>query len=113
MSGEEIRPVILSGGSGTLLWPLSRANYPKQFLCLDGNRTLLQDTMSRISSGNSSAPVRVCNEEHRFLAAEQPRELDVAAEIILEPAGRNAAPAIAIAALLEVSADLLLLFIIK
>ena len=109
MSAKKIKPVILSGGSGTRLWQLSRSSYPKQFLCLDGNRTLLQETISRICNDNFYVPVLVCNEEHRFIAAEQLRELDVAAKIVLEPAPRNTAPAIAVAALLEKSTDPLLL----
>lgn len=94
-------PVILSGGSGTRLWPLSRELHPKQLLCLTGNRTLLQDTVLRACELNGAvAPLFVCNEEHRFLVAEQVRELDKnPAEIMLEPIGRNTAPAATIAAL--------------
>ena len=97
-----LQPVILSGGSGTRLWPLSREHYPKQLLCFAGEHTLLQDTVSRagLSAAEIAAPLIVCNEEHRFLVAEQLRELGAApARIILEPAGRNTAPALTLAAL--------------
>jgi mannose-1-phosphate guanylyltransferase/mannose-6-phosphate isomerase len=94
-------PVILCGGSGTRLWPLSRKLYPKQFLKLTGGRTLLQQTMTRLDSiPDVNRPVIVCNEEHRFLAAEQLREAGIVPEaIILEPAGKNTAPAVALAAM--------------
>ena len=96
-----IRPVILSGGSGTRLWPLSRSLYPKQMLPLAGDRTLLQQTALRAIGPRFSAPVIIANDEHRFLVAEQMREIDVAPEaIILEPMGRNSAAAAAVAALL-------------
>jgi len=97
-----LQPVILSGGSGTRLWPLSREHYPKQLLCFAGERTLLQETALRagLSAEEVAAPLIVCNEEHRFLVAEQLRELGTApAGIILEPAGRNTAPALTLAAL--------------
>lgn len=96
-----IHPVILSGGSGTRLWPLSRENCPKQLLCLTGEQTLLQQTACRLGNlENVAPPVFVCNEEHRFLVAEQMRELGRAsADILLEPAGRNTAPALTLAAL--------------
>jgi len=94
-------PVILSGGSGTRLWPLSRELYPKQLLPLVGDRTMLQETASRLAGVDGVvAPVVVCNESHRFMVAEQLRELGVPARaIILEPVGRNTAPAVAVAAL--------------
>lgn len=94
-------PVILSGGSGTRLWPLSRAGYPKQFLPLTGAQSLFQLTLLRLAGlAGSNAPLVVCNDEHRFLIAEQAREAGVAlAGILLEPAARNTAPAIALAAL--------------
>lgn len=97
-----IIPVILSGGSGTRLWPLSRAMYPKQLLPLVGDRTMLQDTALRMSSVEDVGPITcVCNEEHRFLVAEQLRALDLGQPtIVLEPCGRNTAPAAAVAALL-------------
>lgn len=93
-------PVVLSGGSGTRLWPLSRELYPKQLLPLLGAHTMLQDTMLRLAGLNAEAPLVVCNEAHRFLVAEQLRVIGTAAQdILLEPAGRNTAPAIALAAL--------------
>ncbi|MEI7748555.1 MAG: mannose-1-phosphate guanylyltransferase/mannose-6-phosphate isomerase [Chlorobiaceae bacterium] len=97
-----IIPVILSGGSGTRLWPLSRALYPKQLLSLVGEKTMLQDTVFRLASIEERGPVYcVCNESHRFLVAEQLHETGAdIGEIILEPSGRNTAPAAAIAALL-------------
>ncbi|MFI4878035.1 MAG: mannose-1-phosphate guanylyltransferase/mannose-6-phosphate isomerase [Steroidobacterales bacterium] len=92
-------PVILSGGAGTRLWPLSRELYPKQLLPLTGLRTLLQQTALRLDGLSASAPVVVCNEAHRFLVAEQLRQLRVEPRAtILEPFGRNTAPAIALAA---------------
>jgi mannose-1-phosphate guanylyltransferase/mannose-6-phosphate isomerase len=93
-------PVILSGGSGTRLWPLSRELHPKQFLPLVGERTMVQDTVARLDGLSAAAPIVVCNAHHRFLVAEQLRAIGVpAGEIILEPIGRNTAPAVAIAAL--------------
>ena len=96
-----IHPVILSGGSGTRLWPLSREHYPKQLLCLLGDETLLQQTVTRLNGlENVAPPVFVCNEEHRFLVAEQVRQIGIGApDIILEPVGRNTAPALTLAAL--------------
>ena len=96
----DLQPVLLSGGSGTRLWPLSREAYPKQFLALAGEHTMLQDTWLRIAPLATAAPIVVANEEHRFLAGEQLRQVGVAgAAIVLEPVGRNTAPAIAAAAL--------------
>ena len=93
-------PVILSGGSGTRLWPLSREAFPKQFLALVGERSMLQDTWARVAPLATAAPVVVANEEHRFMVAEQLRESGCeGATILLEPAARNTAPAIAVAAL--------------
>lgn len=95
-----LQPVLLSGGSGTRLWPLSREAYPKQFLALAGRHTMLQDTWLRVAPLASQAPIVVANEEHRFLAGEQLRQVGVdGAAIVLEPVGRNTAPAIAAAAL--------------
>ncbi len=96
-----LQPVLLSGGSGTRLWPLSREAYPKQFLALAGEHTMLQDTWLRLAGlAGDAAPIVVANEEHRFLAAEQLRQVGVEhAAIVLEPVGRNTAPAIAAAAL--------------
>jgi mannose-1-phosphate guanylyltransferase/mannose-6-phosphate isomerase len=94
-----ITPVILSGGAGTRLWPLSRELYPKQLLPLTGQRTMLQQTLLRLEGLTSAAPVIVCNEAHRFLVAEQLRQLKITARAtLLEPFGRNTAPAIALAA---------------
>jgi len=94
-------PVILSGGSGTRLWPLSRELYPKQLLPLVGDRTMLQETAARVAGiPGVAAPIVVCNESHRFMVAEQLRESDAAPQaILLEPVGRNTAPAVAVAAL--------------
>ena len=94
-------PVILSGGAGTRLWPLSRELYPKQLLPLVGERTMLQETLGRLDGlPRVAPPVLVCNEAHRFMVAEQVRQMGRAAQaIILEPCGRNTAPAVAIAAL--------------
>ena len=97
-------PVILSGGSGTRLWPLSRELYPKQLLPLVGKHTMLQDTVGRLDGLVVAAPLVICNESHRFLVAEQLRALDIRPHsIILEPVGRNTAPAIALAALASVA----------
>ena len=96
-------PVILSGGAGTRLWPLSRELYPKQLLALLGPRTMLQQTALRVDGLDCAAPIVVCNEAHRFLVAEQLRALkQTPRAIILEPFGRNTAPAIALAALAAV-----------
>lgn len=104
-----ITPVIMAGGSGTRLWPLSRAGHPKQFLSLNGDKTMLQQTAERLSDLPTSDSITICNEEHRFFVAEQLREIDALGKIILEPVGRNTAPAIALAALLEKEDDPLLL----
>jgi mannose-1-phosphate guanylyltransferase/mannose-6-phosphate isomerase len=98
----KIQPVILCGGSGTRLWPLSREQYPKQLLALNGDLTLLQATARRTDSlaCEAAAPLVVCNEEHRFLVAEQLRTIGVCARsVILEPTGRGTAPALTLAAL--------------
>ncbi len=96
-----IYPVILSGGVGSRLWPLSRALYPKQLLPLASERSMLQETALRVAdSQRFAAPVIVANDDHRFIIAEQLRQIDVTpASIILEPEGRNTAPAVALAAL--------------
>ncbi|HEY4881725.1 MAG TPA: mannose-1-phosphate guanylyltransferase/mannose-6-phosphate isomerase [Steroidobacteraceae bacterium] len=92
-------PVILSGGAGTRLWPLSRELHPKQLLALVGRATMLQDTVRRLAGLEVAAPMVVCNEAHRFLVAEQLRSIDSRPRaIVLEPVGRNTAPAIALAA---------------
>src|SRR5205814_4598376 len=106
-------PVILSGGSGTRLWPMSRSLYPKQLLALFGDTSLLQQTVSRIvGKPDFAPPVIVANEEHRFIIAEQLREIGVEpAALLLEPVGRNTAPAAAVAALriAETAPDALML----
>ena len=108
---ENILPVVLCGGSGTRLWPMSRSMHPKQFLSLTDERSLLQMTLDRISFLPQS-PMLVCNQEHRFMVAEQLRTMDMTtSKILLEPSQRNTAPAIALAALkaLEDGNDPLLL----
>ena len=109
----QIIPVILSGGSGTRLWPLSRKQYPKQYLPLAGDNTMLQETILRLNGLDSLAdPIIICNADHRFLVAEQCQQIDVInPTILLEPIGRNTAPAIAAAALqsLQDSEDSILL----
>ncbi|MCP1646864.1 mannose-1-phosphate guanylyltransferase/mannose-6-phosphate isomerase [Pseudomonas sp. GD04087] len=93
-------PVILSGGSGSRLWPLSRKQYPKQFLALTGEHTLFQQTLSRLVFEGMEPPVVVSNQEHRFIVQEQLEELSLKTQsILLEPFGRNTAPAVAIAAM--------------
>lgn len=93
-------PVILAGGSGTRLWPLSRQQYPKQFLNLFGEQTMLQQTLLRLIGINELLdPIIVCNEDHRFIVAEQLHQVGIKGSIILEPLARNTAPAIALAAL--------------
>lgn len=95
-----IIPVILAGGSGTRLWPLSRKLHPKQVLALRGDRTLVQETVLRLRGLDAAAPVVICNDEHRFIVAEQLRDLgEHPAALILEPVARNTAPAVAVAAL--------------
>jgi mannose-1-phosphate guanylyltransferase/mannose-6-phosphate isomerase len=104
-------PVILSGGSGTRLWPLSRGQYPKQFLPLVSKRTMVQETLLRLQGlAGLQAPIAVCNQNHRFMMAEQLWEIGVKpAAIILEPIGKNTAPAVAMAALSAQSPDDVLL----
>jgi mannose-1-phosphate guanylyltransferase/mannose-6-phosphate isomerase len=107
-----IHPVILCGGSGTRLWPLSRAAYPKQLLRLVGDETMVQDTLRRFTADGFAPPLLISNEAQRFILAEQARATGlVPARIVLEPVGRNTAPAAAIAALMlgEEDADALML----
>lgn len=94
-----ITPVILAGGTGSRLWPMSRALHPKQFLKLASGNSMLQDTVKRTNSLTSNKNIVICNDEHRFLTAEQLREVNQLGQIILEPTGRNTAPAIALAAI--------------
>lgn len=97
----DLVPVILSGGSGTRLWPLSRSLYPKQLQVLAGDETLLQGALRRVLGSPFTSPIVICNHEHRFVVAEQAREKQLpVGEIVLEPVGRNTAPAAAVAALL-------------
>ena len=103
MAATPLIPVILCGGTGTRLWPLSRASYPKQYWALDssGQKTLLQQTQQRLKGIEGlAAPLLICNEAHRFIVAEQMRQIDVEpTAILLEPIGRNTAPAVTVAAL--------------
>ena len=96
-----IYPVVLAGGSGTRLWPLSRSAHPKQFLSIGGERSLLQQALLRLGEiADAAAPVIVCNEEHRYLVAEHCRQVGVVpSAIVLEPAGRSTAPALTLGAL--------------
>ncbi len=97
-------PIVMAGGSGTRLWPLSRGLFPKQFLTLQGKFTMLQNTILRIDELDCGTPLVISNETHRFVVAEQLRQLNkLAGNIILEPVGRNTAPAIALAALQAMS----------
>ena len=103
MASTPLIPVILCGGTGTRLWPLSRASYPKQYWLLsgDGEATLLQQTQQRLQGLDAlAAPLLICNEDHRFIVAEQMRQIGVEPNaILLEPMGRNTAPAVTVAAL--------------
>ena len=112
---EPLIPVILSGGAGTRLWPLSREMFPKQLLALASKRTMLQETAARLAGiAGVTAPIIVCNESHRFTVAEQIRELGAEASgILLEPVGRNTAPAVALAALhaMKQGADAILIVV--
>jgi mannose-1-phosphate guanylyltransferase/mannose-6-phosphate isomerase len=100
-------PVYLSGGVGSRLWPVSRESYPKQFLPLvDVNKSLLQETFARLDGVEAAAPIVVCNEGHRFIVAEQLREAGIiGASVVLEPVGKNTAPAVAIAAIQALEND--------
>ncbi|MEA2730897.1 MAG: mannose-phosphate guanylyltransferase / mannose-6-phosphate isomerase, partial [Acetobacteraceae bacterium] len=106
MTEPRIVPVILSGGSGTRLWPVSRESFPKQLWPLVSERTMMQETALRAVDPAFAPPIVVCNQEHRFLIAEQLREAGIHnARIVLEPVGRNSAPAIAAAAVLVAEDD--------
>jgi len=101
-----LRPVLLSGGVGSRLWPVSREAHPKQFQPLLGELSMLQETLQRTMPLAAASPIIVCNEEHRFMVAEQLRQVNIPeAAIILEPVGRNTAPAVALAALQAVDDD--------
>jgi len=99
-------PAIMAGGSGTRLWPLSRKEFPKQFLNLTSDHSMLQQTLARLEGTGHSTPILLASEKHRFLVAEQLRQASVAtSKIVLEPFGRNTAPAIAIAAFMAASSS--------
>lgn len=104
-----ICPVIMAGGSGTRLWPLSRAAHPKQFLSLDGDYTMLQQTVMRLNNLDVESSITICNEDHRFFVAEQLRQIGKLGSIILEPVGKNTAPAITLAAIHSFEDDPILL----
>ena len=95
-----LQPVILAGGSGTRLWPLSRDQYPKPFLKINSDRSMLQETVLRLDGIESNLPIVVCNEDHRFLVTDHMSDIArTPHSILLEPVGRNTAPALTIAAL--------------
>ena len=100
---DELIPVILSGGKGSRLWPLSRECFPKQYINIEqkSDKTLLQNTLLRLEGiNNLNNPIIICNEEHRFIVAEQLRTIDIEPDqILLEPFGKNTAPAVALASL--------------
>jgi len=101
-----LTPELLSGGVGSRLWPVSRETHPKQFLPLASEITMLQETLQRTTGLDAASPMVVCNEEHRFMVAEQLRQLKLeAGNLILEPQGRNTAPAVALAAIAAVAQD--------
>lgn len=103
---SNILPIIMAGGSGSRLWPMSRTHYPKQFLSLTSDFTMLQDTIKRLEGLDSLPATLICNEEHRFLVAEQLRKASLShSGILLEPFGRNTAPAVALAALHSLSIE--------
>ncbi|UTW56278.1 mannose-1-phosphate guanylyltransferase/mannose-6-phosphate isomerase [Kordiimonas sp. SCSIO 12610] len=115
MANLKIKPVVLSGGSGSRLWPLSRAKYPKQFLDLVGGKSLFAQTLERVSADYGfEAPLVIANEHHRFIVNDQAAQIDAGLDaVILEPVGRNTAPAVAVAALHAAKTDpeTLLLFL--
>ena len=103
-----IQPVILAGGVGSRLWPLSRESYPKQFISFVGENTLLQETLLRIKDISSNKPIIITNNEHRFIVSDQLSKIKLEAKIVLEPFGRNTAPAISLASFLSNPDDVLL-----
>lgn len=104
-----IKAVILAGGSGTRLWPVSRSAKPKQFLSLSNNKTMFQETVLRLENLDIESTITICNEDHRFFVAEQLKQIDKLDEILLEPFGKNTAPAVTLAALMSDSDSLLLI----
>ena len=98
---ENVVPVILSGGSGTRLWPTSRKKFPKQLLKLNGAKSMIQRTVDRVT--HLQVPILVCNEEQRFMIAKQLQEVGCRGTLIIEPCSRNTAPAIAVAAMQAIS----------
>ena len=104
-----IKAVILAGGSGTRLWPVSRSAKPKQFLSLSNNKTMFQETVLRLENLDVESTITICNEDHRFFVAEQLKQIDKLDEILLEPFGKNTAPAVTLAALMSDSDSLLLI----
>ena len=109
INNKSLSVVIMAGGSGSRLWPLSRSMRPKQFLALNNDMTMLQETVERLSDLEIDTYITICNEDHRFFVAQQLKEIDITSKIILEPEGRNTAPAIALAALAEKDSLLLVL----
>lgn len=106
MNGVVIHPVVMAGGSGTRLWPLSRAAFPKQLLPLASEQSMLQETLKRVAVPGFGAPILICNQDHRFIIAEQMRAAGITGgRIVLEPVGRNTAPAAAVGAILAQQAD--------
>ena len=105
----KLLPVIMAGGTGSRLWPLSRAGHPKQFLALNADKTMLQETVLRLAGLSAEPPLTICNEDHRFFVADGLQEIDQLGSIILEPGSRNTAPAVALAALIHQKDDPLLL----
>src|SRR6185295_12420310 len=106
MTSDQVHPVVLSGGSGTRLWPMSRAAMPKQLLALHGTNTMIQNTVLRANVPGAAPPILLCTDSHRFLVAEQMQAIGVTpSAIVLEPVGRNTAPAATVAALLVAERD--------
>lgn len=106
---KSLSVLIMAGGSGSRLWPTSRSMRPKQFLALNNDMTMLQETVERLSDLEIDTCITICNEDHRFFVAQQLKEINITSKIILEPEGRNTAPAIALAALAEKDSLLLVL----
>src|SRR5207302_10391111 len=98
-------PVVMCGGAGTRLWPVSRESMPKQFVPLVGDRSMFQQTLERVADPMFARPIVITNTDFRFIVAEQLRELGIEAEIVLEPARRDSGPAVAVAAVLAARRD--------